>query len=144
MDITNYLALVWGQPAHAFDLDKLNGGICVRFAKAGEKIQLLDNIARTLAADDLLIADHQQPAALGGIMGGAESGVSATTCNVLIEAASFAPEAVRGKTRRYQLSSEGRLLCHCSGFAAPHIKPPNCCGCCGKLSSPPLLPVSFL
>ena len=106
VDITNYLALVWGQPAHAFDLDKLNGGICVRFAKAGEKIQLLDNIARTLAADDLLIADHQQPAALGGIMGGAESGVSATTCNVLIEAASFAPEAVRGKTRRYQLSSE--------------------------------------
>lgn len=114
VDITNYLALVWGQPAHAFDLDKLQDGIIVRYAKAGdekgdkrgEKITLLDGIGRALAADDLLIADHQQPVALGGVMGGLESGVGELTKNILIEAASFAPEAVRGKTRRHQLTSE--------------------------------------
>ncbi|MGI9337054.1 MAG: phenylalanine--tRNA ligase subunit beta [Gammaproteobacteria bacterium] len=106
VDITNYLAIVWGQPAHAFDLDKLNGGIVVRYAAAGENITLLDGTKKQLAADDLLIADHHQPAALGGVMGGLTSAVGADTKNILIEAASFAPEAVRGKTRRHQLTSE--------------------------------------
>lgn len=106
VDITNYLALAWGQPAHAFDLDKLDGGIIVRRAIGGESITLLDGIGRQLAADDLLIADNHKPLALGGVMGGLESGVNAATKNILIEAASFAPESVRGKTRRYQLTSE--------------------------------------
>ncbi len=106
VDVTNYLALAWGQPLHAFDLDKLHSGIRVRFAKDGEKLPLLDGANPALSPDVLLIADGKGGVAIGGVMGGAASAVGARTQNILLEAASFAPETVRGKTRRFQLSSE--------------------------------------
>ena len=106
VDVTNYIALLWGQPLHAFDLDKLSGGIRVRFAEEGERILLLDGVERKLAADDLVIADHKVAAAMGGVMGGLQSGVGEGTKNILLEAASFAPEVVRGRTRRHQITSE--------------------------------------
>ena len=107
VDATNYFALAIGQPLHAFDLDKLSGEIRVRFAKRGEKIKLLvDDIIAQCEKTDLLIADRKSGAALGGVMGGAESAVSESTRNILLEAAHFAPSVVRGRTRKFGVASE--------------------------------------
>ena len=107
VDATNYFALAIGQPLHAFDLDKLSGGVKVRFAKPGEKIKLLvDDVVARCEKTDLIIADHKSGAALGGVMGGAESAVSDSTRNILLEAAHFAPSVVRGRTRKFGVSSE--------------------------------------
>ena len=107
VDATNYFALAIGQPLHAFDLEKLSGGIRVRFAKRGEKIKLLvDDIVAECRATDLLIADRRSGAALGGVMGGADSAVSDSTRHILLEAAHFAPSVVRGRTRHFGISSE--------------------------------------
>ncbi|MBE8158217.1 MAG: phenylalanine--tRNA ligase subunit beta [Betaproteobacteria bacterium] len=104
-DITNYVMAAIGQPLHAFDLDKLQGGIRVRMAD-GESLQLLDGKTVRCASDTLLIADHKKPLALGGVMGGVESAVGAATKNILLEGAYFLPAAVRGKSARHGLVSE--------------------------------------
>ncbi|MCH9758127.1 MAG: phenylalanine--tRNA ligase subunit beta [Proteobacteria bacterium] len=106
VDITNYLTLVYGQPLHAFDLDKLQGGIQVRYATAGETFTVLDGSEVNCKTDTLLIADAKQPLALGGVMGGADSGITVETTNILLEAAHFIPTVVAGRTRDFKLSSE--------------------------------------
>ncbi len=107
VDVTNYVMLEYGQPLHAFDLDKLAGAqIVVRLAKAGEKLKTLDGKERTLDAEDLLICDRDQPLALAGVMGGATSEVTDSTTRVLLECATFHPPAVRRTSKRHALHTE--------------------------------------
>jgi phenylalanyl-tRNA synthetase beta chain len=106
VDITNYIMLELGQPLHAFDADTIQGGIHVRRAKAGESLLLLNGTKVDCALDILVIADEGKPLAMAGIMGGKESGVSDKTRRVFFESAHFCPEAVRGKARRFKLTSE--------------------------------------
>src|SRR5258708_25193878 len=101
VDASNYTLMEMGQPTHAFDLDKLEGGqIIVRRARSGEMLKTLDGVDRKLTTDDLIIADAVKPVALAGVMGGLESAISASTKNILIESAWFDPASVR-KTARY-------------------------------------------
>ena len=106
VDITNYVMLAYGQPLHAFDLNRLEGEIRVRFARKGERLLLLDGQDVSLEPSTLVIADEKRPVALGGVMGGMESGVSGDTTDILLEGAFFSPQVVRGRTRMYNLSSE--------------------------------------
>ena len=107
VDVTNYVMLETGHPLHAFDLDRLRGGIVqARRANRGEKLQTLDGVERPLQEGDVVIADGQGAIALAGVMGGAESEVSATTTAVLLEAATFDPRAVRRTAKRLGLHSE--------------------------------------
>jgi phenylalanyl-tRNA synthetase beta chain len=95
-----------GHPTHAFDLDKLDGGIIVRLARQGERLKLLDGTERTLVADDLVIADHAKALGLAGVMGGWDSMITAATKNILIEAAWFDPTSVRLSARRHGLHTD--------------------------------------
>lgn len=107
VDVTNYLMFLYGQPLHAFDLDKLQQGIRVRYARNGETLPLLDGSTATCTADTLLIGDEGGNAlALGGVMGGAHSAISAQSKNILLEAAHFTPDAVAGRTRQFKVNSE--------------------------------------
>ncbi len=106
VDITNYVLLELGQPMHAFDLDRIEGGIIVRMAEEGETLTLLDGNNVTLNSDIVVIADHRQPLVMGGIFGGEHSGVNNTTRNVLLECAFFSPLAIAGRARRYGLHTE--------------------------------------
>ena len=110
VDVTNYVMLERGQPLHAFDLARLAGGvIVVRRAGADRMLRTLDESDRALEADDLVIADAEQPVALAGVMGGLESAVTVATRDVLLEAAHFAPQTVRRTSRRLGLRSEASL-----------------------------------
>jgi phenylalanyl-tRNA synthetase beta chain len=106
VDATNFVLLGMGHPTHAFDLDKIDGGIVVRKARAGEQIKLLDCSTRTLVADDLVVADESKALALAGIMGGWESMITAETTNVLVEAAWFDPAGIRASARRHLLHTD--------------------------------------
>ena len=106
VDITNYVLMEMGQPLHAFDAAKLNGGITVRFATAGESFLALDGKACTLTTADLVIADPTGPVALAGVMGGADSGVTDATTDILLEAAWFQPSRVRHTSRRLAMMSD--------------------------------------
>ncbi|HEY3669069.1 MAG TPA: phenylalanine--tRNA ligase subunit beta, partial [Polyangiaceae bacterium] len=107
VDITNLLLLEFGQPLHAFDLDRVRGGqIVVRRAAAGEPFSTLDGVSRTLDQDDLVIADAEGPSALAGVMGGLDSEIRETTRRVLLECAYFTPRGVRRTARRYGLHTE--------------------------------------
>lgn len=106
VDITNYVMLELGQPMHAFDLDKLQGGIKVRFAKNGESLVLLDGQTVELGADNLVIADHQAPVALAGIMGGEQSGVQSDTTSIMLESAFFEPVRLAGVARQFRLHTD--------------------------------------
>lgn len=106
VDVTNLVLLELGQPLHAFDLDKLQGDMCVRLAQPGEKLTLLNEQALTLEADTLVIADQVQAQALAGVMGGAAAAISATTRHIFLECAFFAPLALAGKARRYGLHTD--------------------------------------
>ena len=107
VDVTNLVLLEYGQPLHAFDLSSLRGAeIRVRRAHAGEKLATLDGETRALAPDDLVIADAERAIAIAGVMGGAETEVRATTRDVLIESAQFAPVRVRRTSKRLGLRSE--------------------------------------
>lgn len=107
VDVTNYLMLLTGQPLHAFDLDTLSGAIEVRRARAAERLRTLDDVERTLDPEDLLITDGGEvPLAIAGVMGGATSEVTASTSNVLVEAAHFDPITVARSSRRHKLSTE--------------------------------------
>ncbi len=110
VDVTNYVMLERGQPLHAFDLARLAGGVIV-VRRAGESavLRTLDDVDRSLEADDLVIADAAEPVALAGVMGGAASSVRAETTDVLLEAAHFAPAAIRRTSRRLGLRSESSL-----------------------------------
>jgi phenylalanyl-tRNA synthetase beta chain len=106
VDVTNYVLLELGQPLHAFDADKLAGGIRVRLAEAGEKLRLLNDQELELHADVLVIADAEQALALAGIMGGSASAVSDSTRDIFLECAFFSPAAIAGKARRYGLNTD--------------------------------------
>jgi phenylalanyl-tRNA synthetase beta chain len=106
VDITNYVMWELGQPLHGYDLDKVAGGLGVRRAIAGEKIVTLDNQARTLSAEDLLITDDSGPIGLAGVMGGASTEITSSTTRVLIEAANFDPVSIARTARRHKLPSE--------------------------------------
>ena len=106
VDITNYVMLELGQPLHAYDLDKLTGGIEVRRARKGEKITTLDDKERLLNEEDLLITDQSGPIGIAGVMGGASTEVSDATTKVLLEAAIFDPISIARSARRHKLPSE--------------------------------------
>jgi phenylalanyl-tRNA synthetase beta chain len=107
VDATNLILLGWGYPIHAFDLEKLQGAcIEVRLARAGETMQTLDGVTRTLSEDDLLICDAAGPVALAGVMGGANSEIAASTRHVLIECAYFDPRSVRRTSKRTGLHTD--------------------------------------
>ena len=106
VDITNYVMIELGQPMHGFDFDKLEGGIRVRMAKAGEKLDLLDQSEVECREDTLLIADQKKALALAGIMGGMNSSVQGETTNIFFEAAFFAPVEIAGKARSYAMHTD--------------------------------------
>ncbi|MGD0481042.1 MAG: phenylalanine--tRNA ligase subunit beta [Terracidiphilus sp.] len=106
VDATNFAWLAMGQPTHAFDLDKLEGGIIVRRARKGERLKTLDGVDRVLDADDLVIADHKRALGLAGVMGGWDTMITPETKNVLVEAAWFDPMAVRQTARRHGLHTD--------------------------------------
>lgn len=106
IDITNYVCLELGQPIHGYDLAKLDGGLVVRRAEAGERITTLDGKDRELSTEDIVIADNRGPIGIAGVMGGAETEISATTTELLIEAANFAPISIARSARRHKLPSE--------------------------------------
>lgn len=106
VDVTNYVLLELGQPMHAFDRDRLDGGIVVRMATEGETLVLLDGNEAKLNADTLVIADRSKALAMGGIFGGEHSGVNDETQNVLLECAFFNPLSITGRARRHGLHTD--------------------------------------
>jgi phenylalanyl-tRNA synthetase beta chain len=106
VDATNFAWLAMGQPTHAFDLDKLEGGIIVRRARKGERLKTLDGVERTLDVEDLVVADHKKALGLAGVMGGWDTMITPETKNVLVEAAWFDPMVVRQTARRHGLHTD--------------------------------------
>ena len=106
VDASNFTLLGMGHPTHAFDLDKIEGGIAVRLARKGETLRLLDGSTRVLEADDLVIADERKALSLAGVMGGMESSITAETKNVLVESAWFDPATIRRSSRRHGLHTD--------------------------------------
>lgn len=106
VDITNYVLLEYGTPLHAFDLDKLNGYLCVRRAKEGEKLVTLDGVERTLTTDSVLIATKEEGVCLGGVFGGANSEIDDNTKSIALEAAYFTPATNRKSARSAGYRSE--------------------------------------
>lgn len=106
VDITNYVLLELGQPMHAFDLNRIEGGIVVRLAQKDETLTLLDGTTAKLNEDVLVIADHTKALAMGGIFGGEHSGVNEQTQDVLLECAFFNPLSITGRARRQGLHTD--------------------------------------
>jgi phenylalanyl-tRNA synthetase beta chain len=106
VDVTNYVLLELGQPMHAFDLAQLSGGIQVRYASEGEQLTLLDERVITLDKLTLVIADHEKPLAIAGVMGGIHSGVEDETTDVFLECAFFPPKIIAGRARTYGMHTE--------------------------------------
>ena len=109
VDITNYILVLFGQPLHAFDYDKLGKNIVVRNAKQNEEIITLDGIKRNLIDTDIVITDGQKPVALAGVMGGLDTEVTEATKNLVIEVACFKPLVVRQTSSRLGLRSESSV-----------------------------------
>ena len=106
VDATNFVTLAMGHPTHAFDRDKLEGGIIVRRARHGEKLRTLDGVERILDAEDLVIADEKKVLGLAGVMGGWDTMITAETKNILVEAAWFDPASVRRSSKRHGLHTD--------------------------------------
>jgi phenylalanyl-tRNA synthetase beta chain len=106
VDITNYVMLELGQPLHAFDADKITGGLSIKRAGSTQKFTTLDGQERNLDPDDLMVWDDKKPLALAGTMGGVESEITSTTSRIAVEAVRFNPVAVAKNSRRHKLSSE--------------------------------------
>ena len=107
VDVTNFVLMEYGQPLHAFDYDKLTENrIVVRRATNDEQITTLDEVERELTPDMLVIADAEKPVALAGIMGGYDSEITGTTCDVLLESAYFNPSSVRATAKALGISTE--------------------------------------
>jgi len=106
VDISNYVMFEYGRPSHIFDLDKIHGGLTVRWGRAGESLKLLNGNTIELDAKVGVIADDQAVESLAGIMGGDATAVSDDTRNVYVEAAFWWPEAVAGRARRYNFSTD--------------------------------------
>ncbi len=107
VDITNFVLMEYGQPLHAFDYHKLGENrIVVRRAAEGEQITTLDEEERKLTPDMLVIADAEKPVALAGIMGGYDSEITETTCDVLLESANFHPASIRATAKKLGIHTE--------------------------------------
>ena len=106
VDITNYVLLEYGTPLHSFDLDKLNGYLCVRRAEDGEKLTTLDEVERNLTHDTVVIATKEEPVCIGGVFGGANSEIDENSKNVALEAAYFTPATNRKSSRSVGYRSE--------------------------------------
>ena len=114
VDLSNYVMLEMGQPTHVFDIDKLEGDISVRWAKAGETLELLNGQTVTLVGPDTsgktleagVVADQKGPVALAGIMGGNHCAVGDETKNIYVEAAYWLPSAIQGRARRFNFSTD--------------------------------------
>ena len=106
VDISNYVMLELGRPTHVFDLDKIHGSLDVRWGKAGESLKLLNG--NTVSIDEWIgvIADEQQIESLAGIMGGDATAVSLETQNIYLEAAFWFPQAIQGRARRFNFSTD--------------------------------------
>ena len=111
VDITNYVMLEYGTPFHAFDLNKLNGYICIRHAKEGEKIITLDGVERNLTKDSVLIADKEKGLCIAGVFGGENSEIDDNTTAIALEAAYFPPVSNRKNSHSVGYKSEA-----CSRF----------------------------
>jgi phenylalanyl-tRNA synthetase beta chain len=107
VDVTNYVMLELGNPIHGYDGDLLRGPIVVRRAAEGEQLTTLDDVTRTLSAEDLLITDDSGPIGLAGVMGGQSTELSGSTTHVVIEAAHFEATSIFRTARRHRLSTEG-------------------------------------
>ncbi|MDU0478536.1 phenylalanine--tRNA ligase subunit beta [Staphylococcus chromogenes] len=105
-DITNYVMILLGQPMHAFDAARIDGTLVIRNAETGEKLTTLDHVARTLSAEDVVIADNAGVQSLAGVMGGSTSEIADDTTDVYFEAANWDPITVARTCRRHKLSSE--------------------------------------
>src|SRR5699024_5622423 len=107
VDLTNFVMLEYGQPLHAYDLDKIEGRkIIVRQAEEGEKLTTLDDVERTLRPEDIVIADEKNILGLAGIMGGLDSEVESETTIVLLEGANFDSAHVRKSAKHFGLRTE--------------------------------------
>jgi phenylalanyl-tRNA synthetase beta chain len=107
VDVTNYIMLLTGQPLHAYDYDKLRGGVlATRFARDGEKVTLLNDKTYELMSDDIVIVDAEGPVGLGGVMGGGDSEVSGDTKNIVLECATFDMYAIRKMSMRHGLFTD--------------------------------------
>src|SRR6185295_2216630 len=104
--VTNYVMLELGRPLHVYDVDKLSGGLDVRFGRPGERVKLLNEQVVELDADVLAITDASGPIGLAGIMGGDSTKADLETRNVFLEAAFFFPDAIAGRARRYNFASD--------------------------------------
>ena len=106
VDITNFVLLELGHPMHAFDNNKLEGDVVVRFAIQDEKLTLLDGNEVTLHSNTLVIADTKKALAMAGIFGGLDSGMTNKSTDIFLESAFFAPDAIMGKARQYGLHTD--------------------------------------
>ena len=106
VDVTNYVLHDLGQPLHAFDANRISGKIKVKNVEAGTKFTTLDDVERTLHAEDLMICDEKGPIALAGILGGKHSGVSETTNAIFLESAYFNPISIRKSAKRHSISTD--------------------------------------
>lgn len=107
VDITNFILHELGQPLHAFDADKIEGGkVVVKCCEEGTKFVTLDSVERSLSKDDLMICSATRPMCLAGVFGGADSGVSDTTTNIFLESAYFNPVSIRKSAKRHGLSTD--------------------------------------
>lgn len=106
VDVTNHIMLELGQPMHAFDQDKIEKGIVVRTAKKGEKIACLDGKTRDLTEHMLVIADHEKPVAIAGVIGGANSEIDTSTTSIILESANFNSSSVRKTSTKFMLRTD--------------------------------------
>ncbi|MBU7572631.1 MAG: phenylalanine--tRNA ligase subunit beta [Hydrogenophaga sp.] len=106
VDISNYVMFELGRPSHIFDLDKIHGGLQVRWGREGESLKLLNGNTVTVDAQVGVIADDQSVESLAGIMGGDSTAVSDDTQNIYIEAAFWWPKSIAGRSRRYNFSTD--------------------------------------
>jgi phenylalanyl-tRNA synthetase beta chain len=106
VDISNYVMLELGRPSHVFDLDKVKGDLTVRWAREGEKLKLLNEMEVALKPHMGVICDANGPEALAGIMGGDHTAVNESTTNIFVEAAFWHPDAIVGRAREFNFSSD--------------------------------------
>lgn len=107
VDATNYVNFEYGQPSHAFDLNKLDGrSLVIRFAREGEKLTTLDGKARVLKADELVVADATRAQSLAGVIGGQDAEVTPATTDIVLEAATWDPVTIRKAARRLQIRTD--------------------------------------
>ena len=107
VDITNYVLFELGQPLHAFDADKIEGGkVVVKCCEEGTPFVTLDGVERKLSKEDLMICSATRPMCIGGVFGGLDSGISDTTVNVFLESAYFNPVSIRRSAKRHGLSTD--------------------------------------